>query len=436
MQNPGSETENTIIETAGAILSDGTAIELVSPASGDTPQLLKWNGEKAVIAPQVEHAGKSFRPPSLPASIFRATRLPTGVVDFGTPEELMADTRCLFETHLGCSTGEAALLTAWSVSTWFSDLLPSPCTLFLHGFDMDQAIGLFRLLACTGRHPLLLTEITRPALASLMALRPTLLLNQPRMPSRLLDLVCAANYRGLVVPGSRGAVIDLVGSRAIFLGMDGASYTGRNQGLHVGVPPARRDFLPLDETAQRRTAEHFQPRLLMYRLLRSQEVRQSRFDVNGSTSQTSGLGRTLEACVPDSGEFRAQWLPLLQLQEQAALAERLCDPCAAVIEVMWPRLHANEKGVSTKELTEFTNTLLCTRGEHREYSCEEIGKKMQSLGLHRHRRGPGMVVVFDRDTSRRMHMLAGSFGVCKAVAGCPECEATQIIAQQEIVQGV
>jgi hypothetical protein len=131
-----------------------------------------------------------------------------------------------------------------------------------------------------------------------------------------------------------------------------------------------------------------------------------------------------------------QWLPLLQLQEQAALAERCCDPCAAMIEVMWPQLHANEKELSMRDLTQLTNTLLRSRGEIREYSSEELGKKLRSLGLYRHRKNSGMVLLFARDTVRRMHELARSFGVCKMVAGCSNCMASKITGGQAVVKGV
>jgi hypothetical protein len=428
-RNAQTKTVDGPVATAGEIFPDGTVIDLVAAESGDMPALLLWNGQKAVIASQVEHAGKNFRPVSLHASILRATRLPTGAVEFGTPDGLFVETRRLFETHLGHSTAEAALLTAWNATTWFPDIVSNPCTLFVHGPDMGEAILLFRLLSCICHHPLLVTEITRPALCSLMVLKPTLLLNQPRMPSRLLDLCCAANYRGSVVPGNRGAVVDLVGPRAIFLGMENGSYGWRRHGLHLALPPARRDLLPLDEATQLQIAQRLQPRYLMYRLRRLREVRQSRFAGTDSTSPTSELARTLQDCGPRSSEFQMQWLPLLRLQEQAALAERRCDPCVAMIEVMWPRLHSNENGMSMRDLTQLTNALLRSRGEIREYSSEELGKKLLNLGLPRHRKNSGMVLVFDRDTGRRIHELARSFGVCKMVVGCSNCTASQTIGE-------
>jgi hypothetical protein len=118
----------------------------------------------------VETAGESFADSSAIELVFCST------VNRGPSAKLFSETRQLVETYVGVSSAEAALVTAWNATTWFADILPNPPALFLHGSDMSLAITLFRLLRCIGRHPLILTEIGRAALCSLMALRPTFLI--------------------------------------------------------------------------------------------------------------------------------------------------------------------------------------------------------------------------------------------------------------------
>ena len=86
-----------------------------------------------------------------------------------------------------------------------------------------------------------------------------------------------------------------------------------------------------------------------------------------------------------------------------------------------------EKAISMKDLTGFTNTLLRSRGENREYSPEELGIRLKNEGLCRRRRNSGMVLVFDRPTQRSVHQMARSLGVGKSVAECPDCSDTKIV---------
>ena len=419
----GSETQ--IVSTAGTIFGDGTAVELVG-GTGDKPRLLSWNGRKSTIAAQVEREGKIYQPVDLHPSIWKATRLPNSVADYGKGSDLFTETRELLETHLGFSAAEAALATGWICTCWFADFLSSPPTLFVYGSDMGLAITLFQLLSCICRHPLLLAELNRASLCALMALRPTWLINQPGMTSRLLDFCGDSNYRGVLVPGTRGDVLDLVSSKSIFMGANSAAHSWCEHSLHLALPPARRGLPPLDEARQVQIADHFQPRFLLYRLHHLQQVRQSRSNGNGSAQPMSDLAGTLQTCSPNGNQVESLWLPLLQAQERDALAQRCWDPGSAMIEVLLSLRHASESETAMKELAALTNALLRSRGENREYSEEELGKRLQKLGVHRHRKNIGMVIVFDRANSCRVHQLARSFSVGKSVTGCPDCEEAQV----------
>ena len=82
-----------VVETAGMVFADGSALELVSTSADNTPGLLFWEGGKApVVAPRVERAGTFYRPPNADPSVWLATTLPTEVVDRGPAAELFSET--------------------------------------------------------------------------------------------------------------------------------------------------------------------------------------------------------------------------------------------------------------------------------------------------------------------------------------------------------
>jgi hypothetical protein len=428
--NTAEETDNQarVVQTGGKVFPDGSVLELVSTDAGNKPSLLSWkDGQDPKVASEVERDGTIYQPPVVDRSIWASTTLPTGIVDRGPSANLFRETRQLVETHVGVSTNEAALATSWNATTWFADILPKPVTLFIHGAGMDLAMRLLWLLSCLARHALIVTEMNRTAFYSLMAVRPTLLLNQPQMSSRFHAMCCASNYRGLVLPGRNGSVVDVVSAKAIFVGTAARSWN--DGGLHLHLPASPRNLRPLDEATQVEIKERFQPWYLAHRLSNLPQVRQSRFAGGGLASSTSEVSRVLQSCTRNSGPLKLQWALLLRSQEQDARAARYWDPLAAMLEVLWPRIHSSEKSLSMKELTGLANTLLRSRGETREYSPEESGKKLGNEGVLRRRMNSGMVLMFDRQTLRRLHQLARNLGVEKKVTKGRDCKELQIAGE-------
>ena len=77
------------------------------------------------------------------------------------------------------------------------------------------------------------------------------------------------------------------------------------------------------------------------------------------------------------------------------------------------------------ELTAEVNTFLLCCGETRQYSREEVGKRVVKLELSRKDTNAGTVLLLDRHTSRRVHQLARGYEINKSVAGCPDCQAVE-----------
>jgi len=358
-------------------------------------------------------------------------RLPSAAKAYGSAKALFKGIANLFERHIGLSGPGAAMVTGWAATTWFPDCLSSPPTLVVSGPDMNHAITFFRLLGCVCRRALILGEFSRGSFRSLpMALHPTLMVNQPCMSRTITSLLRTSNYRGLFVPGNRGTVLDFACSKAIYCGMQGEPDLWDDTALHLALPPARSDLSPLGTREQDEIANLFQPQLLMYRCCAFGRVREPVSAADRPTFADSEAARTLAACIQGDPDFVRTVIPLLQRQEQDALARRSCDVDGAVVEVVWAQSH-EAKEIAISRVAELTNALLRCRGELLSYSGQEIGWKLKHLGFFRHRNSGGMVLKFSRETRLLVHHLARHYGLSfSAIDGCGECLAPQVTGTQ------
>ena len=426
-----SEAEGRVIATSSVVFSDGSLIELVASANDGKPALLFFNGKRVRIAPQIHHLGQLYQPLKLDRSLRQAIRLPSAARTYGSTKALFGGIANLFERYIGLSAPEAAMVTAWTATTWFPDCLSSPPTLVVSGPDMSHAMTFFRLLGCVCRRALILAEFSRSSFRSLpMALHPTLLVNQPYLARTMMSLLCASNYRGLFVPGNRGTVLDIACSKAVYWGMEGGADLWDDTALHLALPPARSGLPPLGAREQDDIANLLQPQMLMYRCCTFPRVREPRPAAGRPTFPNSEMARNLAACIQGEPDFAQTVIPLLQRQEQDALARRSCDVNSAVVEVIWAQSH-EAKEIAVSHITELTNTLLRCRGEILVYSGQEIGWKLKNLGFYRHRNGGGMVLRFSRETRILVHQLARHYSLTmSAIDGCGDCAPPQVAATQ------
>jgi hypothetical protein len=362
-----SEPGDRTVATSGEMFADGTLIELVAPADNRKPALLFWNGNRVRIAPQIDHLRQVYRPLELDVSIRQAMRFPSAARPYASTKALFNGIANLFERYIGLSAPEAVMATAWTATTWFSDCLSSPPTLVVSGPDMSHAITFFRLLRCLSRRGLLLAEFSRSSLLSLpMVLRPTLIVNQPYLSRTITSLLRVSklrvsNYRGLFVPGNRGTVLDISCSKAVYLGTEGEADFWEDTALHLALPPARSNLPPLGVREQDEVANLIQPQMLMYRCCTFPQVPEPRFAASRPTFPNGDMARSLTACIPSDPDFAQTMIPLLQLQEQDALARRSCDVNIAVVEVIWAQSH-QAKEIVVSQITELTNACEASTG--------------------------------------------------------------------------
>jgi hypothetical protein len=412
VQNRGSNN----VRTSGEIFADGSVIEVVASATEAQLKLLFWQNDRKQIARRIEYRENVYEAVDLHESLRRAIRFPNDAEEFGTTAKLFGQMRILFEKDLGLASPESALLTAWVCSTWFPDCLASPPALMISGPEIGSAITLFRLLGCLCRHSLLLADVNRTGFLSLMPLQPTLLVNQSGGPLKILDLWRSSNHRGVYVIERRGKIQSLVGSRAVFVGMED---TSPDEAIHLTLP-ALHQLPPLDDKREAEIAKRFQGQLLMYRLRNSGRVLAGRHGV--ADFAITELARNLTNSVQNENDIVQAMAPVLQSQILDAQARRYCDVSAVIVEIIWASLHEEEKEVTISTLADRTNALLRVRGETLVYSTVEVGWKLRNMGLDRHRNGGGMVLQFSQANNTLVHRLAKQFGLKLPLKiGCTHC---------------
>ena len=418
--------------SAGEIFADGAMIELVAGSSvPNKPDVLLWNGRKAIVGPRVKHGGCIYEAPELAPSLYRATRLPSKCGDYGSARGLLAAITDLFRHHLDLPERESSLLACFSISTWLADRLPTAPNLAISGPDEERGIDVLCLLSCVCRHPLMLAELTLGNFRSLpMHLSPTLLLDQQRLKPNLQRLLRASSYRGMHLPGNGGRVVDLYGPKAILCGNGSADDTLSGGVIQISAAPSQLRSLPLDWHAQNEIANHFQPRLLMYRLKNSLKVHDSQVDVSDLTFATRPLARTLAGCFPEDSELARDTVHLLQPQDEEIRGQCFRDINCIIIEVLWGMIHGErQRKTRVAELAKDANALLLSRGGILEYSAEEVGWKLHDLNIPRHTTSSGRHVLLGQETSQRVHRLAQIYDLpCSHFIDpdCPDCNQSKV----------
>ena len=423
-----SNVTNSCVISAGEMFADGTMIELVSGSSGpNKPDLLLWNGSRATVGRRVERGGCIYEAPELAPSLSRAIRLPSRSRSYDSARSLFAAMTELFQHHLDLPNRESNLLACFAIGTWLADCLPTAPSLAISGPEPELGVDLLRLLSCVCRHSLMLAEVTAGSFRSLpMHLSPTLLLNQQELKPNLQRLFRASSYRGLHVPGNRGTVIDLYGPKAIVCGTDAPVDTLGGGVIHISVTPSQLQSSALDEQVQNEIANHFQPRLLMYRLKNSGTVCESRVEVSELTFAMRQLARSVAMCFPEDAELARDAVQLLRPQDEEVRRQCSRDVNCAIVEILLGIIHQRkqptekvdrkQRAVKVEELAKDLNALLQSRGELIEYGAEEIGWKLKGLNIKRHSDRCGRQVLLDRGTSQIVHRLARAYDL-----PCPQC---------------
>jgi hypothetical protein len=123
--------------------------------------------------------------------------------------------------------------------------------------------------------------------------------------------------------------------------------------------------------------------------------------------QTRELALNLAACIVGEPGLAAAVVPLLKERDEYVRAQRDREPETVIIEAILTVIHENtKKRVQVTEITDLANSILRSRGGIIVYSPEEVGHRLNILGLKRMRTSAGMCLILSTATRQLVHELA------------------------------
>jgi hypothetical protein len=417
------------ITTAGEVFSDGTVIELVAGSREHAqPMLLLWNGRRAVVDVRVVHDGRDYEPSLIDPVLYRVMRLPDEPAGYTSVRHLFDGIVDLFTQSVRLPQSTAGLLGGFAMSTWLGGRVSQVLHLAMCGCDEDLGLDVLRLLHCVCRHSLLIGEITPAWLRNMPTyLAPTLLVNQTEVRPGLQRLMRASCYDGVCVPGNAGGVAQLYGPKAIFC-PDGRVFDAvGGDAIKVQLRSSQARPISPDEQRRQEIADHFQPKLLLYRLRNfgSRKMREREIDVSHFVPAMQPCVNLFARCFSKDSKLARDAIQLLVPQDEEVRRRAMLRTDYAIIEILLGLLHKGEEpAVQVEKLTQYVNCLLQSRGELWSYTHEAIGRQLADMGIQRTRNGSGQRVILDRITSDLVHQNAQSFGMSQKYArpNCPDCK--------------
>jgi hypothetical protein len=290
----------------------------------------------------------------------------------------------------------------------------------------EEAAILLQLLAATCRRALLLSDVSIATWGFLQtALRPTLIISTRRLRAPILDFLEASSMRHQYVV-RKGQLLDLFGATVIYERIPSGAHSLIGSAICVTLTPAR-DRLPVVSDQDReKIANEMQRKLLLYRLLTYNKVRESRFDVPRFTAAVRTRARVLGACVADDSDLQSSLVTVLQGQDEDARITRSFSLESILVEALLFLCHEDDERASAivGDIAKVMNTILKGRGEPLELEPRKVGDVLRALQFFPVRQGSAArgisLLLADR---RQVHCLARDYDVPTIRDGvkCPQC---------------
>ncbi len=417
----------SVVATLGQVLPR-LIFEAVRDPDHDGRLLLHVReGRKFVTEPRVYHDGNTYVPTPLPDGLARSVRFPTRSARFGCTANLIASLRDFLDSHARLQPETIDLLLAFALSSWFCDA--GPVASMLYFFGPEAAVSrCLRLLGCLCRRPILLGDADFGGLATLPAgLCATLLFNQTDLDRRLVRSLLASNRRHFrLARGTRR--VDLYGAKAF--ACDDCAHDAR--GISVTLSPMSAPVSLFTDAQERATAEIFQAKLLRYRLLNYENVRDARIDLSAFGPELQEQAHAWLAPIRDCPELTESVSREIRRHELEIMGPRFSDPRCVVAEAALSSCHAaGVDQIFVSELTQLANALLAGRHEDPALSAKRVGTILRQLGIPTQRVARGFKVDLGQRVRERIHQVAVAYGV-PSIDGIRRCE----ICPEEVIAPV
>ncbi|GAC1438652.1 MAG: hypothetical protein NVSMB58_34240 [Terriglobales bacterium] len=210
--------------------------------------------------------------------------------------------------------------------------------------------------------------------------------------------------------------------------------------LQIGLPVPNTATKTLDAATLDKIAEEFQGKLLSYRFSNYLKVTPAIPAAGCKLGyETLELATSLATSIVDAPELATEVFSLLQAQSDAARGDAETQFDDWIVESLLARLHAKSPRVMVKEIIKSVNTISLARGELFEFSPEDVGRRLRSLGFFTKRAAAGKYLQLDRAASTIVHGMAREYDVIasmQVVNDCPDCNPPQTVDKKPSVHDV
>jgi hypothetical protein len=351
-------------------------------------------------------------------------------IDFGTTGQLFDEIRDYLAQHPGLTSDAALKLAYFALAILFPEYAEIWPFASVVATDPAGSTLLLRLIACICVAPLQIGELTLNALLTLpQKRRPALLIVDQLAPNKELEHVLRVMSR----PGGcilrKGKCHDVCIPTVVCTGEPLRDRWILNQALQIVLTPIRGALPKLDAKSLGESARQLRGKLVRYRELSFEKVRDSHFDVPHFTSPTREIARMLGNSIVDDPDLQRCLPMILEPQDQDVRIRRADSIEAIVAEAT---LFLSHEGARSQaligEITTIANGILKGRGENIILDPRAVGHHLRTLGLFSLRLGrAGRGILFTSEIRRKIHDLAQVYDVRTALdkPSCAVCAETR-----------
>jgi hypothetical protein len=386
--------------------------------------------------PEIRYQRRVYSVPSMPPALYHSLVLPTDVQTYRSVHDLFYSVLDLLKKHVPLTTPECALVTYWSMATWFPDCLQLCPALLVTG-TASAADLLLRTLLAVCRRPLLLADVSPAVLRALPLgeLMPTLLIRSSQTTGRMAALLDSSSRPGYLIPNGKGFQ-QFYCPKCIYLGEDVNDdvKTSTSIRVHIGGKIGRSFQSPPTGDL----IKDFQNRLLTYRLLNREQVTNSNFRVSGFRPEYSAIAEILGATIVGDHQLQTTITSLLEARDEQSRVDQANGPIGVVLRALLSHCHQEiESQVFVREIAATANRMSNEEGDLVKLSNENVGHLLKNLRLYTRRLGSnGGGLVLDRPMQIRVHWLSQAYEVLPAQPACGFCNALQATQTEVVTQDV
>ena len=428
-------TETTVVRggfpSDEEICQNNDFVEVIrDPNEPSRLAFLRWNNGASAIFHEIDRDGKRYVLPSKAADLLAKIVLPDRINPSGSIRELASDLESVISRFVEIDPDDVQTSVGVVLSSWFPDCFETVPYLWLVGPFGSAKTTLLKVLRCLCRRSVLVVDIRAAALYRLAHETDiTLLIDEveldgSRSSLEMTRLLRSGNTRGAdtIRNGQRFSTfcVKVLASREP--PTDGALFS---RSLFVSMRPTTKSLPVLDERAQRRIIEEFQPRMLAFRFENLSQLKQYEYpqqDLQDLTPRMKQLATVLLAPLHDDPQRQANLITILRDGDDANRVTQSLEPEWLIVEALFRM--CEEYHPDGGELCEMlvggvadeVNYMLKLRGEGPPLTAHKVGRVLKAQGIKTTRignRGRGMVV--NLAFRRMVHKLVRDFGFDRRV---------------------